>query len=44
MWAAGCKLPAQMADGRSPCFCSAEIDITSMNQHIYAAHMEPYSS
>jgi len=41
MWDAGCKLPTQMADGRSPCFCGAEIDIASMDQHIYAAHMEP---
>jgi hypothetical protein len=41
MWDAGCKLPTQMADGRSRCFCGAEIDITSMDQHIYVAHMEP---
>jgi hypothetical protein len=41
MWDAGCKLPTQMADGRARCFCGAEIDVASMDQHIYAAHMEP---
>jgi hypothetical protein len=41
MWGAGCKLPTQMANGRSRCFCGAEIDITSMDARIYAAHMEP---
>jgi hypothetical protein len=41
MWDAGCKLPTQTADGRARCFCGAKIDITSMDQHIYAAHMEP---
>jgi hypothetical protein len=41
MWGAGCKLPTQMANGCSRCFCGAEIDITSMDAHIYAAHMEP---
>ena len=39
MWDARFRLPTQMADGRSRCFCSAEIDITSMDPHIYAAHM-----
>jgi hypothetical protein len=41
MWGAGCKLPTQMANRRSRCFCGAEIDITSMDAHIYAAHIEP---
>jgi hypothetical protein len=41
MWDAGCKLPTQTADGRARCFCGAEIDITSMDPHIYAAHMQP---
>jgi hypothetical protein len=36
---AGCKLPTQTADGRSCCFCGAEITIADMNEHIYAAHM-----
>jgi hypothetical protein len=40
MWDAGCKLPTQSADGRGRCFCGAEIDIASMDQHIYAVHME----
>jgi len=41
MWDAGCRLPTQTADGRSRCFCGAEIGIADMGQHIYAAHMEP---
>jgi hypothetical protein len=40
MWEAGCKLPTQMADGRSRCFCGAEITIADMDEHIYAAHMD----
>jgi hypothetical protein len=40
MWDAGCKVPTQMADGRSRCFCGAEITIANMHEHIYAAHME----
>jgi hypothetical protein len=40
MWDAGCKLPTQMADGRSRCFCGAEITITDTDEHIQAAHME----
>jgi hypothetical protein len=40
MWDAGCKLPTQTAEGRSRCFCGAEIGIGDMDQHIYAAHME----
>jgi hypothetical protein len=40
MWAAGCKLPTQTADGRSRCFCVAEITIADMDEHTYAAHME----
>jgi hypothetical protein len=39
MWEAGCKLPTQMPDGRSRCFCSADIDITGTEQHVYTAHM-----
>jgi hypothetical protein len=38
MWDAGCKLPTQAAGGRSRCFCGAEIGITDMDAHIYAAH------
>jgi hypothetical protein len=40
MWDHGCKVPTQMADGRSCCFCGAEITIANMHEHIYAAHME----
>jgi hypothetical protein len=40
MWDVGCKLPTQTADGRSRCFCGAEISTTDMHAHIYAAHME----
>jgi hypothetical protein len=31
MWEAGCMLPTQTADGRSRCFCGAEIDIAGPN-------------
>jgi hypothetical protein len=34
MWDAGCRLPAQTADGRARCFCGAEIGIGDLNQHI----------
>jgi hypothetical protein len=33
-----CKLPTQAASGRARCFCGAEIGITDMDAHIYAAH------
>jgi hypothetical protein len=39
MWATGCKLPTQTQEGRSRCFCGAEIDIASMDGHVTAAHM-----
>jgi hypothetical protein len=39
MWATGCKLPTQTQEGRSRCFCGAEIDIASMAGHVTAAHM-----
>ena len=39
MWATGCKLPTQTQQGRSSCFCGAEIDIASMDRHVTAAHM-----
>jgi hypothetical protein len=39
MWATGCKLPTQAQEGRSRCFCGAEIDIASMDGHVRAAHM-----
>ena len=40
MWDRGCKLPTQVADGRSTCFCGAAIGIADMESHVYAAHME----
>jgi hypothetical protein len=39
MWEAGCKLPTETTDGRSRCFCGAEIDTAGVEQHVYAAHM-----
>jgi len=40
MWDAGLKLPTQVADGRSTCFCGAAIDVADVESHVYAAHME----
>ncbi len=40
MWDAGCKLPTQVADGRSICFCGAPIGIADVQQHVLATHME----
>jgi hypothetical protein len=39
MWDAGCKLPTQVASGRSQCYCGAEIDNKSIGPHIDAEHM-----
>jgi len=39
MWAQGLKLPTQVADGRSTCFCGAEIGIADMERHVLTAHM-----
>jgi hypothetical protein len=39
MWETGRKLPTQTQEGRARCFCGAEIDITSMDGHVTAAHM-----
>ena len=39
MWKCGCKLPAQIAGGRSQCYCGAEIDSASVDRHIAAEHM-----
>jgi hypothetical protein len=35
----GRKLPTQSQEGRAWCFCSAEIDIASMDSHVTASHM-----
>jgi hypothetical protein len=39
---AGCKLPAQVADGRARCYCGAEIGIADVERHVFAAHIEGY--
>src|SRR5262245_32447300 len=36
MWESGCKLPTQSPEGRSRCFCGAEIDIKGAERHVYA--------
>ena len=38
MWDKGCKLPTQVADGRSTCFCGAAIGIADVERHVYEAH------
>jgi hypothetical protein len=40
MWDAGCRMPTQLPDGRSRCFCGAEIDVKGAVEHVYAAHLE----
>ncbi len=40
MWAAGCKLPTQVAEGCSVCFCGAAIGIGDVERHVMALHME----
>jgi hypothetical protein len=40
MWDSGCKLPTQLANGRSTCFCGAAIDIKGMSRHVHVAHLE----
>ena len=39
MWDPGCKLPTQMPDGRSCCFCGATIDAATLDRHVLAVHM-----
>jgi hypothetical protein len=43
MWDQGCKLPTQVADGRSRCFCGTEIGIADVEPHVAAVHMERVS-
>jgi hypothetical protein len=38
MWDAGCKMPTQMADGRTRCFRGAVIDCRTMARHVVTAH------
>ena len=33
------RLPTEFAEGRSRCFCGAEIDIAGTSPHVYAVHM-----
>lgn len=40
MWDAHALLPTQTPEGRSCCFCGAEITIARMEPHIYADHMD----
>jgi hypothetical protein len=39
MWETGCKLPTQVTDGLSRCFCGAPIEIKNVEHHVYAAHL-----
>jgi hypothetical protein len=41
MWDRGCKLPTQVTDGLSRCFCGATIEIKNVEHHVYAAHLMP---
>jgi hypothetical protein len=41
MWETGCKLPTQVTDGLSRCFCGAQIKIKNVEHHVYAAHLMP---
>ena len=36
MWATGCKLPTQVSDGRSRCFCGTTITIAATYDHALA--------
>lgn len=39
MWDARCRMPTQVAELRSRCFCAAQIG-PSCEEHVYASHME----
>jgi hypothetical protein len=38
MWDAGLKMPTQLPDGRSRCFCGAAIDNRTLRLHVREAH------
>ena len=38
MWDAGCQMPTENTDGRSRCFCGAEVTTAGVSEHIRAAH------
>lgn len=40
MWDAGCLMPTQKAEGRSRCFCGAEITIGNTDEHILQVHVK----
>jgi hypothetical protein len=40
MWDTRHRLPTQMTEGRSKCFCGADITIREMGQHVRSVHME----
>jgi hypothetical protein len=35
----GRKMPTQVTELRSQCFCGAPIDLATMDRHVLAAHM-----
>ena len=39
MWDAGCRMPTQVRELQSRCFCGAEIGV-AYEEHVYASHME----
>jgi hypothetical protein len=40
MWDTGQRLPTQVTDGRSTCFCGARLTIGSVSDHVRSAHLE----
>ena len=40
MWDPGCRMPTQVTDGRSRCFCGTEIGVADVERHVAAAHTE----
>jgi hypothetical protein len=38
MWDEKCRMPTQRTDGRSQCFCGAEITTKTTDKHIHEAH------
>jgi hypothetical protein len=38
MWDAHMKMPTQMTNGRSRCYCGVPIDIASMDRHALTVH------
>lgn len=40
MWNAGYKLPTQLPELKSVCFCGAEIDVRGVPEHVYTEHLK----